>query len=39
MKKQMAAGFSEADIKDYSTKELLEEMVGWVDLGKPIKYV
>lgn len=37
--KQMAAGFSEADIKDYSTKELLEEMVGWMALDKPVKYV
>jgi hypothetical protein len=29
--KQKAAGFSEADIKDYSTKELLEGMVDWMN--------
>lgn len=35
--KQKAVGFSEADTKDYSTKELLEEMVDWIVQGEPLK--
>jgi hypothetical protein len=34
--KQLAAGFSEEDIKDYPTAELLEAMKVWVAEGKPI---
>ena len=34
--KQLQAGFSEDDIKDYTTKELLEAMIEWIELGKPI---
>lgn len=34
--KQLAAGFSEADIKDYPTPELLQAMLDWVELGQPI---
>ncbi|MFQ5624716.1 MAG: hypothetical protein ACE5FS_15130, partial [Paracoccaceae bacterium] len=34
--KQLNAGFSEEDIKDYPTKELLSAMQEWVDLGKPV---
>lgn len=35
-KRQLAAGFSDEDIQDYPTKELLEAMIEWMDLGKPI---
>lgn len=34
--KQLAAGFSEEDIQDYPTTELLGEMKKWMALGKPI---
>jgi hypothetical protein len=34
--KQLAAGFSEADIQDYPTKELLGAMEMWIAEGKPI---
>lgn len=34
--RQLAAGFSEEDIQDYPTSELLEAMVLWRELGKPI---
>ncbi|MFA6965535.1 hypothetical protein [Bosea sp. (in: a-proteobacteria)] len=34
--RQLAAGFSEDDIKDYPTSELLAAMKAWVALGKPI---
>jgi hypothetical protein len=34
--KQLAAGFSEDDIRDYNTSELLAAMVEWIDVGKPI---
>jgi len=34
--RQLAAGFSDDDIQDYPTSELLEAMVEWRDLGKPI---
>lgn len=34
--RQLAAGFSEEDIKDYPTKELLEAMTDWMAEGKPI---
>jgi hypothetical protein len=33
---QLSAGFSEEDIQDYPTKELLEAMQRWVALGKPV---
>lgn len=33
---QLAAGFSEEDIQDYPTSELLEAMTEWVAKGKPI---
>lgn len=33
---QLEAGFSEDDIKDYPTRELLDAMKRWIDLGKPI---
>ncbi|MBI1405479.1 MAG: hypothetical protein GC145_05080 [Caulobacter sp.] len=33
--KQLAAGFSEDDIQDYPTKELLDAMIEWVALGGP----
>jgi hypothetical protein len=34
--KQLAEGFSEDDIKDYPTKELMDAMVDWVELGRPV---
>jgi hypothetical protein len=34
--KMLAEGFSENDIKDYPTSELLEAMKEWIALGKPI---
>ena len=34
--KQLAAGFSDEDIQDYPTSELLGAMTEWVDLGKPV---
>lgn len=34
--KQLAAGFSEDDIKDYPTNELLKAMQDWLALGKPL---
>jgi hypothetical protein len=34
--KQLAAGFSEEDIRDYPTIELLEAMKEWISLGRPI---
>jgi hypothetical protein len=34
--KQLVAGFSEDDIKDYDTSELLAAMVEWMAAGKPI---
>ena len=33
---QLAAGFSEQDIQDYPTSELLEAMTDWMAEGKPI---
>jgi hypothetical protein len=35
-KEQLAAGFSEEDIQDYPTSELLEAMKVWLAEGKPI---
>ena len=34
--KQLGAGFSDEDIQDYPTKELLEAMNVWIDEGKPL---
>ena len=34
--KQLAAGFSDEDIKDYETSELLAAMMEWKDAGQPI---
>jgi len=34
--KQLAAGFSEEDIQDYPTKELLSAMQDWIAKGKPL---
>lgn len=34
--KQLAAGFSEDDIKDYPTNELLAAMQEWLDAGMPV---
>ena len=34
--KQLAAGFSEDDIKDYDTSELLKAMLEWMKAGQPI---
>lgn len=34
--KQLAAGFSDEDIKDYETSELLAAMMEWKDAGHPI---
>ena len=34
--RQLAAGFSDEDIQDYPTKELLDAMIEWVAAGKPI---
>jgi hypothetical protein len=36
--KQLAAGFSEADIEDYPTPEFLGSMLEWKALGEPITY-
>ncbi len=33
---QLAAGFSDEDIQDYPTKELLDAMKSWIAAGKPI---
>lgn len=33
---QLAAGFSDEDIQDYPTKELLDAMKSWIVAGKPI---
>jgi hypothetical protein len=34
--RQLAAGFSEEDIQDYPTSELLDSMTDWIAKGKPI---
>jgi hypothetical protein len=34
--RQLASGFSEEDIKDYDTGELLAAMLAWIDAGCPI---
>lgn len=34
--KQLSEGFSEEDIKDYPTKELMDAMIDWVELGRPV---
>lgn len=34
--KQLVAGFSEEDIKDYPTNELLQAMTDWVGAGEPL---
>ncbi len=34
--RQLAAGFSDEDIQDYPTSELLEAMVAWMNQGKPV---
>lgn len=34
--RQLAAGFSEGDIQDYPTSELMEAMTTWARAGKPI---
>lgn len=34
--KQLSEGFSEDDIRDYPTKELMDAMIEWVDLGRPV---
>ena len=34
--KQLAAGFSEEDIEDYDTSELLSAMVDWMVAGRPV---
>ena len=34
-KRQLEAGFSQEDIRDYSTAELLEAMLQWTDRGRP----
>jgi hypothetical protein len=33
--RQLAAGFSEQDIQDYPTRELLQAMVGWTQQHRP----
>jgi hypothetical protein len=35
-KRQLGSGFSEDDIQDYPTIELLEAMQEWIDKGKPV---
>ena len=35
--RQLAAGFSDEDIQDYSTAELLEAMFEWTEQGRPRK--
>jgi hypothetical protein len=34
--RQRAAGFSDEDIRDYPTKELLDAMRTWIAVGKPV---
>jgi hypothetical protein len=34
--RQLAAGFSDEDIQDYPTKELLDAMIAWRDAGEPV---
>lgn len=34
--KQLAAGFTDEDIQDYPTKELLDAMLDWVAAGEPV---
>ncbi len=34
--RQLTLGFSEEDIRDYPTNELLEAMNDWIAKGKPI---
>lgn len=34
--KQLAAGFSDDDIKDYPTSELLQAMSEWIEAGQPL---
>lgn len=36
--RQLAAGFSEEDIEDYPTPELLSSMLEWKVLGEPIRF-
>lgn len=36
--RQLAAGFSEDDIEDYPTKELLDAMHKWKSAGEPLTY-
>lgn len=35
-KRQLALGFSEDDIQDYPTRELMDAMKEWVAVGKPV---
>ncbi len=35
-KRQLDAGFSEEDIQDYPTNELLEAMRQWIAQGRPV---
>ena len=35
-KRQLEAGFSEEDIQDYPTNELLEAMRQWIAHGRPV---
>ena len=35
-KRQLEAGFSEEDIQDYPTNELLEAMRQWIAQGRPV---
>ena len=35
--RQLAAGFSDEDIQDYSTAELLNAMINWIEQGRPRK--
>lgn len=35
--KQRAAGFSDADIQDYPTRELLDAMTDWINAGRPLE--
>lgn len=34
--RQLAAGFSDEDIQDYPTKELMDAMIEWVGAGEPV---
>lgn len=34
--RQLSAGFSDEDIQDYPTKELLDAMKSWMAAGKPL---